>query len=363
MLEAFMSKQQKNLVLLCSLLISCVFVWTVPANAESIFLKDGRIIEGDIIKETDKAMDVKLPDGKKMTIPRKDIMRTLVQDSYKTKMYIMKADKTVLPVYIVEEDNESYTCRIDLQSPEEFHINKSEVLFVSKVPPQAFIEDEAKKLAGTIKKDYTWEQKLTWRAPLLRAGFSVNSKFDDEVEYLFEDEKPVLLLDFFPWRFRNENGNGLDLMIRFRYTERDTNDEQSRRLIFQQLYNNINIVELYDATFYSTSICAGIRYAYTFYIGITLQPYIFVLGQWSQCGSDISFSNGTNTFPEEYKTTSFGYQLGAGIDFGLWSYVGVFVEYAYGYATLEFPNGKKYNGDGQFVYIGASYRTSYGLIE
>ena len=175
-----------------------MFVWTLPTYDESIFLKDGRIIEGDIIKETDKAMDVKLPDGKKMTIPRKDIIRTLVQDSYKTKMYIMKADKTVLPVYIVEEDNESYTCRIELQSAEEFHINKSEVLFISKLPPQAFIEDEAKKLAGTIKKEYTWKQKLKWRAPLLRVGFSVNSKFDDDVEYLFEDEKPVLFIDFFP---------------------------------------------------------------------------------------------------------------------------------------------------------------------
>ena len=175
-----------------------MFVWTLPTYAESIFLKDGRIIEGDIIKETDKAMDVKLPDGKKMTIPRKDIIRTLVQDSYKTKMYIMKADKTVLPVYIVEEDNESYTCRIELQSAEEFHINKSEVLFISKLPPQAFIEDEAKKLACTIKKEYTWEQKLKWRAPFLRAGFSVNSKFDDDIEYLFEDEKPVLFIDFSP---------------------------------------------------------------------------------------------------------------------------------------------------------------------
>jgi len=357
-----MNKRQCNVLLLCSIIIFFVLVWALPTFAESIFLKDGRIIEGDIIKETDKAMDVKLPDGKKMTIPRKDIIRTLVQDSYKTKMYIMKADKTVLPVYIVEEDNESYTCRIELQSAEEFHINKSEVLFISKVPPQAFIEDEAKKLAGTIKKEYTWEQKLTWRAPLLRAGFSVNSKIDDDVEYLFEDEKPVLFIDFFPWRFRNESGNGLDLMLRARYTERDTNDEQSRSAMFQQLYNK-TFTELYDTEFFLLSTNAGIRYAHTFYFGITVQPYIFLLAQLSQCGSNITFSDDTHTYEDEYKTISFGYQFGAGIDFGLSPYFGLFIEYAYGYATLEFPNGKKYNGDGQFVYLGAAYRMSYGLIE
>jgi hypothetical protein len=330
------------------------------AHAESIFLKDGRIIEGDIIKETDKAMDVKLPDGKKMTIPRKDIIRTLVQDSYKTKMYIMKADKTVLPVYIVEEDNESYTCRIELQSAEEFHINKSEVLFISKIPPQAFIEDEAKKLAGTMKKEYTWEQKLKWRAPLLRFGYGIHNTYDSELEYLYPEDDENVFLDFFPWRFRNENGNGLDLMVRLRAWQRNadfsSSDEQA--LLFQQLWN-ISTISDFSSDTATMSIGAGIRYAYTFYVGITIQPYVFALGERVNCDPEISYSNGT----KDYKTTSLGYQFGAGIDFGILPYVGIFIEYAYGYATLEFPNGKKYNGDSKSVYFGASFCTSYGLIE
>jgi len=212
------TKRMFNVSIIIAMLCTCAFFIGI-AHAESIFLKDGRIIEGDIIKETDKAMDVKLPDGKKMTIPRKDIIRTLVQDSYKTKMYIMKADKTVLPVYIVEEDNESYTCRIELESAEEFHINKSEVLFISKVPPQAFIEDEAKKLAGTIKKEYTWEQKLTWRAPLLRVGYGVSGGYaDSDIDDAYSDSRNInAFIDFFPWRFRNESGIGFDAMVKLRF--------------------------------------------------------------------------------------------------------------------------------------------------
>ena len=151
-------------------------------------------------------------------------------------------------------------------------------------------------------------------------------------------------------------------MLRARYTDRDTNDEQSRSAMFQQLYNK-TFTELYDTKFFLLALNAGIRYAHNFYIGITIQPYIFLLAQWSQCGSSITFSDGTQSCEEEYKTTSFGYQFGAGIDFGLLPYFGLFIEYAYGYATLEFPNSKKYNGDGQFVFVGTSYRISYGLIE
>ncbi|HPP95905.1 MAG TPA: hypothetical protein PKX79_11070, partial [Spirochaetota bacterium] len=104
--------------------------------AESIFLKDGKIIEGTITKETDKATEIKTTDGQKLSIARKDILRTLVNTSYKTKMYIMKDDKTVIAVYIVDEDNESYTYRTELQDPNESKIKKDNVLFISKIPPQ-----------------------------------------------------------------------------------------------------------------------------------------------------------------------------------------------------------------------------------
>lgn len=65
----------------------------------------------------------------------------------------------------------------------------------------------------------------------------------------------------------------------------------------------------------------------------------------------------------EYNVKSHGYQVGAGIDIGLWSYIGIFIEGSYGYARGEFPDGTTYNFDCTALYFGVSYRTSYGLIE
>jgi hypothetical protein len=147
-------------------------------------------------------------------------------------------------------------------------------------------------------------------------------------------------------------------MVRLRHWQRNadfsSSDEQAP--LFQQLWKRTIISEQFETLTGTMSIGAGIRYAYTFYVGIT---YVFALGERVNCDPAISYSNGT----KDYKTTSLGYQFGAGIDFGILPYVGIFIEYAYGYATLEFPNGKKYNGDSQPVYIGASFCTSYGLIE
>jgi len=70
---------------------------------------------------------------------------------------------------------------------------------------------------------------------------------------------------FFPWRFRNENGNGLDLMVRLQIWHRDadfsSSDEQAP--LFQQLWNISTISDLSSDTA-TMSIGAGISYVYTF---------------------------------------------------------------------------------------------------
>lgn len=155
----------------------------VPLYAESIFLKDGSIIEGEIVRENDRAMDIRLQDGAIKTIQRKDILRTLISTRYKTKMYIMMNDKTVLSAYIVEEDADHYICRTDLQSPDEFSIRKDAVLLLSKTPPQMIIDEKAKQIAAA-KTTKTREQNITWRAPLLRVGYAPMVRHDEEVEFL-----------------------------------------------------------------------------------------------------------------------------------------------------------------------------------
>jgi len=338
------------------------------AFAESVFLKDGSIIEGDIVKETDKATTVKTKEGKTVTIQRKEILRTLVGDSYKTKMYIMKSNKDVVPVYIVEEDNESYTCRIYLQSPEEFTIKKADVLFVSKIPPKDFIDEEVKKKVAEvgIKEKYTWEQNVKWRAPFMRFGYSNYTQYDDELEYLFPEPEPVILIDIFFWRFRDENGNGFDIMGRLRHHGRKAhlNVSDPRTSKYEQIYNVTIAPSEYSSYFFLTSISGGLRYAYGWYVGyLIVQPYIFALYQYGKIDSEIDYYDGVMHKEEHIDIKSHGYQVGAGVDVGLFPYLGIFIEASYGYAKIEFHNGETYNVDGLSIYYGVSWRTSYGLIE
>jgi hypothetical protein len=107
----------KKQILYSILLFMVVFI-VLPAFSESIFLRDGSIVEGVIQKETDRETRVLKKTGEIVIIPRKNIIRTLVSEDYKTKMYIMKTDGNEIAAYIVEEDNERYICRHELNSPE-----------------------------------------------------------------------------------------------------------------------------------------------------------------------------------------------------------------------------------------------------
>lgn len=344
---------------------------SLPLFAESIFLKDGSIIEGDIIKETDKAMDVKLPDGKKMTIQRKDVLRTLLSNAYKTKMYIMKNDKTVLPVYIVEEDNDKYVCRKDLYSTDEFVVNKDEVMFISKVAPETIISDKGKEKKVT---SYTREQNITWRAPRLRFGYSNIALYaDSDIHDGYEDSRNInFVLDWFPLIWRNEQGSGFDVITRLRfsgnYDEVELSDK--RTPLISNLYN-ATILGKYDSHLNILFLSGGVRYSYSkYFYGVGIQPYVFGLFQfvvWDDIRIEVSenggwiFPDGTtekNISPERY-----GFQIGCGVDIGLTSYFGIFIEGMYGYVPVKFKDGKTRNVDGYYIYYGVTWRTSYGLIE
>lgn len=314
-----------------------VFITLVvsPVFAESIFLKDGSIIEGDIVKETDKATTVKTKEGKNVVIPRKDILRTLMHEDYKTKMYIMKSDKSVLQVYIVEEDNENYRCRFELQSPDEFSIKKKDVISVSKVSTDVLIEEKVKEEVKKYKKATTRKEKLQYTAPMFRIGLSPAGKISDkDISDNYETGRHFIADAFY--RFRAESGSGLDAMFRFRVLELSpTND---------LIQDSANI----------GSIFFGLRYAFNILVtnAVIVQFYPFALYQFVFHGN---FEDPTG---EEYKASRHGYQFGAGVDIGLFPTFGIFAEYAIGYVGVDFPD-KTRNTDGQFVYIGASYRTTF----
>jgi len=69
-------------------------------------------------------------------------------------------------------------------------------------------------------------------------------------------------------------------MVRLRHWQRNadfsSSDEQAP--LFQQLWKRTIISEQFETLTGTMSIGAGIRYAYTFYVGITIQPMFLPWG-------------------------------------------------------------------------------------
>lgn len=107
-------------------------LFTASLFAESVFLKDGSIVEGKIVKEDDLKIDLQLSDGVVREIERANIIRTLYHGKYKDKKFINRNDGTELEAYIIDEDAEFYIIRKDLQSSVEIKIAKDEVRIISK---------------------------------------------------------------------------------------------------------------------------------------------------------------------------------------------------------------------------------------
>lgn len=124
------------------LTVILVFSSVMPSMAEYVFLNDGSIIQGEVIKDTPSQVVVRDKDKKKLTIERKDIMRILYSELYLGKIYVQKTDGKNEICYMVDEDRESYTFRRNLYKPEEFTLKRDQVLFMARGNPSA-LEGEA----------------------------------------------------------------------------------------------------------------------------------------------------------------------------------------------------------------------------
>jgi fibronectin type 3 domain-containing protein len=70
------------------------------------------------------------------------------------KVYINKTDGKVLDAYIVDEDQENYTVRMDINKPQEFTIKRVDVLFIVRKNP-----------TGLNGRVYQKHVDLTWNPP------------------------------------------------------------------------------------------------------------------------------------------------------------------------------------------------------
>jgi len=110
-----------------------LFFLTSQLFAEFIFLKDGKIIEGEIVKESDKEISLKEKEsGKAVQIPRKNIMRVSYGELDKEKVYVYKNDGSIYEGFQVDENKFAYTFRKDLYKPAEIQIPKKKIKTISK---------------------------------------------------------------------------------------------------------------------------------------------------------------------------------------------------------------------------------------
>ena len=148
-------------------IIVLVILIALPAAltyAESIFIKDGSIIDGIVIKDTDKTSTVRTLNGKVMEISKKDILRIIFDAEYKNKTYIYKLNGDVIEAFIVNEDRESYTYRTDLASSRETVLKKSQVNLITR-----------QKLTGIKEKAPLVKSILFDRFMNFKLGYSANA--------------------------------------------------------------------------------------------------------------------------------------------------------------------------------------------
>ncbi|MHB8089663.1 MAG: hypothetical protein ACYDH2_15580 [Anaerolineaceae bacterium] len=152
-----------------SLFVLSIFLSAGTANAESIFLKDGSVIEGKITKESDSSISITTPNQLKVEIPRTSIIRILTGEDYKQKVDIVMIDKTKINAYIVDQTSEKYIVRNELSSAGELNIPKKDIMEITREGKQAHLDRIVSK-KGDISPKKAIEQSII---PLRSGSFLV----------------------------------------------------------------------------------------------------------------------------------------------------------------------------------------------
>lgn len=107
----------------------------IQLHAESVFIKDGSIIQGSIVSDTADTITMYTTEKKTVTIQRSRIMRILYTELYMGKIFVNLIDGSVIEVYMVDENRDTFTFRKDLYKPEELVIKREDVLFTTRTNP------------------------------------------------------------------------------------------------------------------------------------------------------------------------------------------------------------------------------------
>ncbi len=129
---------------------------TIQLKAENLFLKDGSIITGKVINETANEVVILDEQNRITSYPHYKVLRTIYTNMKIRKLFIQKRTGEGIVAYIVDEDQDSFIFRKNLNQPEEFSLNRNEVLFMSEKNPSGLKSD------GIIGTKYVY---LSWLPP------------------------------------------------------------------------------------------------------------------------------------------------------------------------------------------------------
>ena len=143
-MHKFIFKIIFNAALLCLLL-------STSLHAEFVFFHDGTIVEGTITADAADSITLYTKDKQVKKIYRSQIMRILYTEFKMSRVYIQMRDGQGFAAYLVDEDRAAYTFRKELYKPEEFTVNREEVLFMAEKNPSGL-----KGEPGTTSVELTW---------------------------------------------------------------------------------------------------------------------------------------------------------------------------------------------------------------
>ncbi len=123
-------------ILIITILSGIVITMPAYLYPESVFMKDGSIIEGRITGGDDYKISLS-SDQVIKSIERKDILRILVHDRYRDRIYLTQTNGVTIEGYIVNEDNVQITLRTNLSSGEEINISREKIETISRKSPSS----------------------------------------------------------------------------------------------------------------------------------------------------------------------------------------------------------------------------------
>jgi hypothetical protein len=164
-------------------------------QAEAVFMKDGTLIEGKIIKENNLSLFIQPPVGATKEIQRSELLRILFNDDYKNKVYINNLDNSRVEGYIVYEDKDNYIIREDLKSIKEITLLKTKVNSISKKKDETIVKNKqdikntAEDGSLQFQKVYevTGEKKELFNETLLW----LTEKFQTNYKILLQDKEKL----------------------------------------------------------------------------------------------------------------------------------------------------------------------------